>query len=62
VDSLGAKEGSARVIRGGGWSDDAAYCRSANRGTSAPTYRTPNFGLRLALSPSGATPEAVEDK
>ncbi len=29
VDSLGAKEGSYRVIRGGSWSNGAANCRSA---------------------------------
>ncbi len=62
VDSLGAKEGSNRVIRGGGWVRDAASCRSANRYASAPTYRTDGYGCRLALSPSGVTPEAASVK
>ena len=43
---------SRRVACGGGWSDDAASCRSANRGAIDPTLRTNNFGFRVALSPS----------
>ncbi len=48
----GAATGSLRVIRGGGWNDDAALCRSANRGSLEPTRRVPALGFRLALSPS----------
>ena len=40
VDSLGAKEGSSRVFRGGSWDFDAASCRAAYRFTLAPTIRT----------------------
>ena len=44
-------EGSNRVIRGGSWSFDAAYCRSAYRHPLVPPDRR-NYGFRLALSPS----------
>ena len=47
-------DGSARVLRGGGWRDVAAGCRTANRYTHEPTYRGHYIGFRLALSsPSG---------
>ncbi len=59
VDSLGAKEGSFRVVRGGSCYFAAAYCRSAYRGTLDPTNRTVNHGFRLALSLSGVTPEST---
>jgi eukaryotic-like serine/threonine-protein kinase len=62
VDSLGAKEGSVRVLRGGCWSHDAALCRTANRRTYAPTYRSNGNGFRLALSPLGVLPEAAQEK
>jgi formylglycine-generating enzyme required for sulfatase activity len=62
IDPLGAKEGSLRVLRGGCWLDDAALCRSALRYAYVPTGRTNNLGFRVALSPSGVTPEAIQDK
>jgi formylglycine-generating enzyme required for sulfatase activity len=62
VDSLGAKEGSARVARGGGWDSGAAACRSAIRSSDDPTYRTLGNGFRLALSLSGVAPEAAQGK
>ena len=37
--------------RGGGWDNDAANCRTANRNTNDPTNRTTNNGFRLALIP-----------
>ena len=48
-DPYGAAEGSERVLRGGGWSNGAKGCRSANRYYSVPTYRDVNDGFRLAL-------------
>lgn len=36
-----------RVIRGGGWLDDAAGCRAADRLPAAPGYRDSNVGFRL---------------
>jgi formylglycine-generating enzyme required for sulfatase activity len=59
LDSLGAKEGSYRVLRGGGWDQDAASCRSARRNGDVPTSRTFFTGFRLALSLSEVTPEAA---
>ena len=39
-----------RVTRGGSWSDDAARCRSANRGWGSPTNWGNGLGFRVALS------------
>ena len=48
-DPTGPTTGSNRVSRGGGWADDAAYCRCADRNTYAPSYRDNYVGFRLAL-------------
>ena len=40
--------GSARVLRGGSWNSDGYLCRSANRGSSIPSYTYGSFGFRLA--------------
>jgi formylglycine-generating enzyme required for sulfatase activity len=45
--------GSARVIRGGGWSGDAADCRASVRGCVEPAYRYGHLGFRLVAVPSG---------
>jgi formylglycine-generating enzyme required for sulfatase activity len=55
-------EGSDRVIRGGSWDGEAAYCRSAYRGRYDPSYRNRNIGFRLALSPSGIPQSPEADK
>jgi formylglycine-generating enzyme required for sulfatase activity len=62
TNPLGPDLGSFRVLRGGGWDNDAAICRSAHRASYDPTARATNFGFRLALSPSGASPEASMGK
>ncbi|MBM4089813.1 MAG: formylglycine-generating enzyme family protein, partial [Planctomycetes bacterium] len=62
TDPLGAEGGSGRVSRGGCWSNAAASCRPAYRGTGVPTARGDTFGFRLALSPSGVAPEAAQDR
>jgi formylglycine-generating enzyme required for sulfatase activity len=54
TDPLGAKTGSSRVVRGGSWSNVAAICRSASRGSDTPTDRNTSVGFRLALVPSGS--------
>ena len=48
TDPLGPRSGVDRVIRGGGWIDNARYCRSANRSWYTPGNRSGNLGLRLA--------------
>ena len=65
TDPLGSIRGSHRVYRGGGWSNEAALCRSAYRYTDDPSIRGSSLGFRLALSPSsesgvkGAKPVGV---
>jgi formylglycine-generating enzyme required for sulfatase activity len=39
---------SARVVRGGGWGDDAMHCRSAIRDAYGPVYRRNSVGLRVS--------------
>ena len=59
VDPQGASAGSYRVFRGGGWINEAAYCRTANRDGNVPTVRGNLMGFRLALSfPSGVSSPA----
>ena len=54
VDPTGSETGSARVLRGGGWLDDARDCRSAYRGCSGPDDRGPRSdGFRLARGQKG---------
>lgn len=47
TDPQGAASGSRRVIRGCGWGDPAADCRSAARGADPPGNRESNLGFRL---------------
>jgi formylglycine-generating enzyme required for sulfatase activity len=47
----GPETGSRRVLRGGYWSSDARYCRSAGRGNDAPGLRSSGAGFRLAFVP-----------
>jgi formylglycine-generating enzyme required for sulfatase activity len=49
-DPTGAREGSYRVLRGGGWVDVAADCRSAHRYGYDPSDRNMLYGFRVALS------------
>ncbi len=62
TDPMGATEGSARMIRGGGWYYAAAICRATYRSNIVPAGRSVNRGFRLALSLSGVTPEAASVK
>jgi len=39
-----------RVLRGGGWSNHFAYCRSSYRYANKPDYRVPGIGFRISLS------------
>ena len=39
--------GAARVVRSGGWSSQAEYCKSARRATRDPAHSFNNLGFRL---------------
>ena len=43
--------GERRVLRGGGWIDEALYLRSAYRLHGDPGRRSRDYGFRLALGP-----------
>ncbi len=45
----GASSGYYRVLRGGGWSSRARYCRVSYRSGRSPSYRDGDLGFRLAL-------------
>lgn len=47
TNPTGAKTGSFRVIRGGGWNDSAAVCRSEFRSIGSPGSRENKVGFRL---------------
>ena len=51
ADPSGASTGERRVDRGGSWSNDARFCRSANRDRDAPTLRVSVLGFRVARVP-----------
>ena len=46
-DPTGPNSGSARVLRGGGWYDNAVGCRSAYRSGNSPGARSSSIGFRL---------------
>jgi sulfatase modifying factor 1 len=50
ADPKGPDAGSFRVLRGGSWSNDPVYCRSAYRHYGTPTNRNDWFGFRVVLS------------
>jgi len=47
----GPSSGSGRVYRGGGWLNDARYCRVANRSSWSPSYSFNHLGFRLVFVP-----------
>lgn len=52
-DPQGPSEATGGVIRGGGWSYNAGYCRSALRSGSVPTLRSNFLGFRVATVQPG---------
>jgi len=50
-DPTGPKSGIDRIVRGGSWHSDAAFCRSAYRTWNVPDGRLPFIGFRIALAP-----------
>jgi len=47
TDPQGAIIGAYRVARGGSWSNNARFLRSASRGSSVPAFRDAIIGLRI---------------
>ena len=47
TNTTGALTGSYRVLRGGGWSDNASRCRSADRDYDTPVGRVYVIGFRV---------------
>ncbi|MEM9896952.1 MAG: formylglycine-generating enzyme family protein [Bacteroidota bacterium] len=47
---IDSPRGANRVVRGGGWIDDAVRCRPASRVRYRPGYRYYDIGFRLAMS------------
>jgi formylglycine-generating enzyme required for sulfatase activity len=52
TDPRGPDAGASRVLRGGGWSFDARFCRSAQRSSSSPAFTSSLVGLRVVLVPN----------
>lgn len=50
TDPTGPLAGSERVFRGGGWSGDALFCRSAARDAYAPGDSDNDVGFRVVLA------------
>ena len=62
TDTIGPQTASLRMIRGGSWLISASFCRLAIRIPSAPTIRMPEYGFRLALSPSAVFSPAEREE
>ncbi len=55
IDPVGPAAGTARVLRGGAWGDDANQARSAYRNSMGPDQHNPGTGFRCVLL-TGAAP------
>lgn len=53
-DPVGPASGTTRVIRGGGWGDEARHCRAAFRHHLDPALRSNGCGFRVAVVPGAA--------
>ena len=51
TNPTGPSSGSGRVLRGGGWSRDAGYCRVSDRSLINPSNRDYHYGFRVVLVP-----------
>ncbi len=51
IDPQGPDNGERRVLRGGGWFNQAKVCRSANRYNSEPFNSNAIWGFRLVCTP-----------
>lgn len=63
IDPTGPKSGTARVLRGGNWSDEARAVRSAARNCLDPAGRTDGTGFRCLLTlPTLSAPTTPSSK
>ena len=51
TNPTGPSSGSRRVLRGGGWFNDARFCPVSDRYNYNPSYRDGNYGFRVVLVP-----------
>ena len=51
TNPTGAATGSARVLRGGSWSTNPQFCRSASRGRNYPFFTNNSIGFRVVFVP-----------
>ncbi|MBE6346189.1 MAG: PEGA domain-containing protein [Lentimicrobiaceae bacterium] len=51
TNPTGPSSGSNRVDRGGGWINNAEYCRVSNRSSFSPSDRSGNLGFRVVCLP-----------
>jgi formylglycine-generating enzyme required for sulfatase activity len=52
VDPTGSASGSTRVKRGGSWTHDGLFLRSARRGSNSPSHRFNSIGFRVGFQKS----------
>ncbi len=52
----GPERGKDRVLRGGGWGNNARFCRAAYRFLLRPGKNCPNLGFRIAFKPPRSEP------
>ncbi|MDD3587940.1 MAG: formylglycine-generating enzyme family protein, partial [Thermoguttaceae bacterium] len=57
IDPEGPTTGTFRIFRGGSWSIEAIYCRSAVRFGFTPDFRRDDIGFRISLVPNVAPEE-----
>lgn len=50
TDPVGQVAGKKRIVRSGGWGNQASSCRSASRSSSTPATRSSNLGFRIVRS------------
>ena len=61
ADPQGPSTGANRILRGGRWFTDAAYCRAAYRKDSRPTNGRHGFGFRVTRSSVSLCDQKCDD-
>jgi formylglycine-generating enzyme required for sulfatase activity len=49
TDPRGPYSGTERILRGGAWGYEPAYCRTSRRNSSAPLHHSGSYGFRCVL-------------